>query len=63
MMANSNAQQPDPAAGDEAQLIEVLQSSAELFAKAKACQRLAVIGTSESVPVLAQLLADGLGAT
>jgi HEAT repeat protein len=52
------AQQDPPAAGDEAQLIAVLQSDAELFAKAKACQRLAVIGTADCVPVLAGLLED-----
>ncbi len=52
------AQQSLPAQGDEAQLLEVLTSDAELFDKAKACQRLAVIGTAKSVPVLAGLLAD-----
>ena len=52
------AQQPLPAEGDEAQLIKVLESEAELFDKAKACQRLAIIGTSKSVPVLAGLLGD-----
>ncbi len=35
-----------------------LKSDAELFEKAKACQRLSIIGTSKSVPVLAGLLAD-----
>lgn len=55
---NAFAQQPLPAAGDEAQLLAVLQSDAELFEKAKACQRLAIIGTSKSVPVLAGWLAD-----
>ena len=39
-------------------LIEVLKSGAPAFEKAKACQRLAVVGTKESVPVLAGLLAD-----
>ncbi|TWU38253.1 HEAT repeat domain-containing protein [Novipirellula artificiosorum] len=52
------SQQPLPAEGDESQLIAVLNSDAELFDKAKACQRLAIIGTSESVPVVAKLLAD-----
>ena len=52
------AQQPLPAEGDESQLLAVLKSDAELFEKAKACQRLAIIGTSKSVPVLAELLAD-----
>jgi HEAT repeat protein len=51
------AQQPLPAAGDESQLLATLNSDAELFDKAKACQRLAIIGTSKSVPVVAQLLA------
>jgi HEAT repeat protein len=52
------AEQAPPAPGDETQLIAVLQSDAPLFDKAKACQRLAVIGTKKSVPVLAGLLAD-----
>jgi HEAT repeat protein len=52
------AQQPLPAEGDESQLLAVLASDAELFDKAKACQRLAIIGTSKSVPVVAKLLAD-----
>lgn len=51
------AQQPLPAEGDEPQLIAVLNSDAALFEKAKVCQRLAIIGTSKSVPVLAKLLA------
>ncbi len=55
---NGFAQQPLPAEGDETQLLAVLESDAELFDKAKACQRLAIIGTSKSVPVLAPLLAD-----
>jgi len=52
------AQQPLPAAGDESQLLAILDSDAKLFDKAKACQRLAIIGTSKSVPVVAKLLAD-----
>ena len=52
------AQQPLPAEGDESQLLAILNSDAELFDKAKACQRLAIIGTSKSVPVVAKLLAD-----
>lgn len=52
------AQQPPPAEGDEAALIAVLKSDAELFDKAKACQQLAVTGTEKCVPVLAGLLAD-----
>ena len=39
-------------------LIAVLQSDAAPFDKAKACQRLALIGTREAVPALAALLAD-----
>ena len=38
------------------QLIEVLQSDKGVFDKAKACQRLAVVGTEEAIPVLAGLL-------
>ena len=52
------AQQPLPAEGDESQLLAILNSDAELFDKAKACQRLAIIGTSKSVPVVAKLLAN-----
>ena len=52
------AQQPLPAEGDESQLLAILNSDAELFDKAKACQRLAIIGTSKSVPVVVKLLAD-----
>ena len=51
------AQQPLPAEGDESQLLAVLDSDVELFEKAKVCQRLAIIGTSKSVPALAKLLA------
>ena len=49
------AQQAPPATGTETELLAVLQSDAPLFDKAKACQQLAVIGTRESVPVLAQV--------
>ncbi len=52
------AQQALPAEGSEEELLAVLKSDAELFDKAKACQRLAVIGTKESVPVLSGLLSD-----
>ena len=52
------AQQPLPAAGNESQLLATLNSDAELFDKAKACQRLAIIGTSKSVHVVAKLLSD-----
>ncbi len=46
-----------PIEGDEAALIAILQNAdAPLFDKAKACQRLAVIGTKKSVPVLAAML-------
>ncbi|MCP4885250.1 MAG: hypothetical protein GY904_01345 [Planctomycetaceae bacterium] len=55
---SATAQQPLPAEGDESQLLAVLDSDAELFDKAKACQRLAIIGTSKSVPVVVKLLAD-----
>ena len=52
------AQQPPPSEGDEARQIEILKSDAPLFEKAKACQMLAVIGTGDCLPVLAELLAD-----
>ncbi|HYW78701.1 MAG TPA: HEAT repeat domain-containing protein [Thermoguttaceae bacterium] len=52
------AQQSPPAEGDETQLLAVLESDAPLFEKGKACQRLAVIGTNASVPVLAKFLGD-----
>jgi HEAT repeat protein len=54
----ARAQQPLPAEGNESQLLVILNSDAELFAKAKACQRLAIIGTAKSVPVIAKFLAD-----
>ena len=40
---------------NEAQLIAVLESEAGIFDKAKACQRLAVIGGKDAVPALAKL--------
>lgn len=44
---------------DEPALIAILQdANAPTFNKAKACQRLAVVGTAASVPALADLLAD-----
>jgi HEAT repeat protein len=53
------AQQPPPAPGNEVDLIAVLKSAdATVFDKAKACQRLAVIGTKECVPALAGMLSD-----
>lgn len=54
----AQSQQPLPAEGDEAALIAVLDSDAKLFEKAKACQRLAIIGTAQSVPALAKYLDD-----
>lgn len=45
-------------AAEEGKLLGVLGSDAPVFEKAKACQRLAVIGTKESVPVLAGLLSS-----
>lgn len=56
--ASLRAQQSPPAEGDEAALIAVLESDAPIFDKAKACQRLATIGTKKAVPVLAKLLSD-----
>jgi len=51
---------PDDAAkkAEAAKLTEVLRSDAAPFDKAKACQRLALIGTKDAVPALAALLAD-----
>jgi len=44
---------------EETRLIEILRNpEASEFAKAKACQRLAVIGTKDAIPVLAAMLAD-----
>ena len=46
-------------AAEAAKLVETLRSGdATLFQKAKACQRLAVIGGHEAVPALAALLGD-----
>ena len=47
-----------PAKEQEAKLIAVLKSAAEINAKADACRELALIGTAEAVPALAALLAD-----
>ncbi|HID78511.1 MAG TPA: hypothetical protein EYP56_21285, partial [Planctomycetaceae bacterium] len=58
LASHGMAQQPPPAPGDETQLIAVLESDAPLFDKAKACQRLATIGTARAVPALARLLTD-----
>ena len=41
---------------EEAALLKILASEAPLFDKAKACQRLAVVGTGKAVPALAGLL-------
>lgn len=55
--AQSNAE--EIMALEEPKLIEILGNpEAPVFAKAKACQRLAVIGTKEAAPALAALLAD-----
>ncbi len=44
---------------DTPKLIQILKDpGATVFEKAKACQRLAVVGTKEAVPALAALLAD-----
>jgi len=40
-------------------LIEVLQSNAAFYDKARACQQLGEFGTKEAVPALAALLGDG----
>ena len=47
------------AALDEAGLIKLLKSpDAPVFDKAKACQRLAVVGTKDAIPALVALLPD-----
>jgi hypothetical protein len=44
---------------DSPQLVQILKDPAStLFQKAKACQRLAVVGSSEAVPPLAAMLSD-----
>ena len=44
---------------DSPQLVQILKDpGSTLFQKAKACQRLAVVGAKEAVPVLAALLSD-----
>ncbi|MHB0956397.1 MAG: HEAT repeat domain-containing protein [Pirellulaceae bacterium] len=61
MRGQSNLSPVQDAAARNAEvttLIAVLQSDAAPFDKAKACQRLALIGTREAVPALATLLAD-----
>jgi len=40
------------------ELIAVLTGNSELAARARACQQLAIVGTSDAVPALAALLAD-----
>jgi HEAT repeat protein len=49
----------DSATSETAKLVAVLSSSdAPVFDKAKACQRLSIVGDESAVPVLAGLLAD-----
>ncbi len=43
---------------DPAKLVSVLKSDAAEFDKAKACQRLALVGGKEAIAALAELLAD-----
>jgi len=55
--ATSSAQKTP--AGEVARLVAVLNSTdAPVFDKAKACQRLAIVGDETAVPALAKLLAD-----
>lgn len=50
---------PEILARDPAKLVEVLKDpAAPVFEKAKACQRLAVVGTKDAVPALVALLPD-----
>jgi len=46
------------AADEVAELCAILQSDASLHDRGVACQRLAVVGSAESIPVLAALLGD-----
>ncbi len=48
----------DSATSETTKLVAVLTSEADTFAKAKACQRLVIIGDESAVPALAGLLAD-----
>jgi HEAT repeat protein len=52
------AQEARPTVQEEQKLIALLESDAAVFAKAKACQRLAVIGTKRAAPALVALLGD-----
>ena len=55
--AQSNAK--EIMARKPAELVEILKNpSASTFEKAKACQRLAAVGTKDAVPALAALLSD-----
>jgi HEAT repeat protein len=49
---------PKPAGEKEADLLAVLKSNAAREEKSEACRKLALVGTRESVPVLAGLLGD-----
>ena len=48
----------EAATSETAKLVAVLTSDADTFAKAKACQRLVLVGDESAVPALAGLLAD-----
>ena len=52
------APRPAAATAEATRLIAVLRSNAATFDKARACQQLAVLGSKEAVPALADLLAD-----
>ncbi|MGA2254186.1 MAG: family 16 glycoside hydrolase [Thermoguttaceae bacterium] len=58
----AHAVPPTPAdaaqSAEAGRLIAVLRSNAATFEKARACQQLAVLGSKEAVPTLADLLAD-----
>jgi len=58
MPALTIAREARPTAQEEQKLIALLESDAAVFAKAKACQQLARIGTKQAVPALAALLGD-----
>ena len=59
MLARAQSNAKEIMARKPAELVEILKNpKASTFEKAKACQRLAVVGTKDAVPALAALLPD-----
>ena len=58
LLSLASAFAAEGSAEETKQLIEILQSDQGVFEKAKACQRLAIVGTADAVPALAALLSD-----